>query len=160
MTDCIAKEITPEAREKRAKARLERIMDQFGSTRIITTERHFRRTVRGALKRDYGYKVEEVFEYDDTGMVYIPHAQVDINMIVKNDKFVIVEIKQNATSADSYTLVKKAELYEKKHNKKPSALLILSLMRSPKGKRFMEHYGILHFSFTPEFGAALCKILE
>jgi hypothetical protein len=160
MTDCIPKEITREAREKRSKARTKSILGQCGSARFISTDRHFSRKVRGELKRDYGYKVEEVFEYDETGMAYIPHAQVDINMIVKNDKIVFLEIRQEASEADVYTLAKKAELYEKKHNKKPSALLIMSIILSPKGKLFLEHYGISHFSFTSKLGDALCKILE
>jgi hypothetical protein len=61
----------------------------------------------------FGVEVIHVNEYDDEGEVFGRPEQIDLDVIIQNDTFLIMELKAFIDKAGMYVFERKARFYEK-----------------------------------------------
>ena len=97
----------------------------LGSRWGIFAEGTIRNTLRELLLRHL--KVNEISEWkerDEEGFVFGYPAEIQIDLLAKNDCHLLIEIKSSANRSDVVLFSKKAELYQKKTDIKPELLLV------------------------------------
>lgn len=105
---------------------IERRISALGARWGIESEEAFREGLRGLLQKELGLNVEKWEAYDDEGLVFGYPSQVEVDIALRDDKDVLIEVTSHARSSDLYLLKRKSLLYEKKTGKKPSRLLIVT----------------------------------
>jgi hypothetical protein len=135
----------------------EKLKDLFSSTVGalgarwgIRSEQSFRNALRGILEKNTDLKVLHVVEPDEDGIVFGRPEQVELDIVLKNGKFMIIEIKSSLSRADVILFVKKAEFYQERHNTKATALVMISPMIDDNAQDYIAHFGIIAYSFATE----------
>ena len=105
---------------------LSRHIDALGARWGIMSEEAFREGLRGLLERELGFKIEKWTIYDQSGKVYGYPSVIDIDIILKDEKTILVEVSSHIKKSDIIIFKKKAELYEEKTGRKPDKLLIVT----------------------------------
>jgi hypothetical protein len=123
----------------------------------LYSERSFRNALKGILEETTEYKVERVIEKDESGVVFGHPSQIELDIVVKNGKFFIVEIKSSVSAGDVATFVRKARIYEKSRNRKAGALVIISPMVSPNAKKVIKRDGIILYSYATDVSPAILE---
>ena len=130
--------------------KLEALFDQtvgaLGARWGIRSEQSFRSALKGILEKNTEFKVLHVVERDESGVVFGRPEQIELDIVIKNGKLLIIEIKSSVSSGDVLLFAKKAEFYQEKHNQKATALVIISPMISAKAKEYIAHYGMIAYS--------------
>jgi len=121
-----------------------------GSRWGTRSEQSFRNALKGILEEATHYKVLNVIEDDKDGVVFGWPAQVELDIVLTNGKFFIIEIKSSVSAGDVATFVKKAKFYQEKQNKKANALVIISPMIDDKAREFIRDQGIVAYSYASE----------
>ena len=93
----------------------------------LQSEASFRDALAGILKDD-DVEVLNVNEYDEEGIVFGRPEQVELDIIIKNGKLIICEIKSSISKSEMYTFDRKVSFYEKKHNRQASRKIVISPM--------------------------------
>ncbi len=114
----------------------------------IQTEQAFRNGLAAILENSFGVDVVNVTEYDDAGEVFGCPDQVELDVIVKNGKLIICEIKSSMTRADMYIFERKARFYEKMHNRKADRLIVISSFVDQRAENVAEKLGVEIFSHS------------
>lgn len=105
---------------------LSRHIDALGARWGIMSEEAFREGLRGLLERELGFKIEKWTVYDQSGKVYGYPSVIDIDIILKDEKTILIEVSSHIKKSDIIIFKKKAELYEEKTGRKPDKLLIVT----------------------------------
>jgi hypothetical protein len=105
---------------------LSRHIDALGARWGIMSEEAFREGLRGLLERELGFKIEKWTVYDQSGKVYGYPSMIDIDIILKDEKTILVEVSSHIKKSDIVVFMKKAELYEEKTGRKPNKLLVVT----------------------------------
>ncbi|MEM2673725.1 MAG: DUF3782 domain-containing protein [Candidatus Bathyarchaeia archaeon] len=105
---------------------LRRHIDALGARWGLLSEQAFRGGLRGLLERDLGLIVEKWVRYDRDGYVFGYPSDVDIDVAVRDDKVILVEVKSHAGREDLYIFKRKSEFYERVEGKKPARLIIVT----------------------------------
>lgn len=92
----------------------------------IMSEESFREGLKALLTEEIGLEVEHYEGYDDEGIVFVQPDQVEVDLIVKDDSLILVEIKSSMSRGDVDTFQRKVEFYEKKQNLKVGRKVIIS----------------------------------
>ncbi|MGC9227174.1 PD-(D/E)XK nuclease family protein, partial [Caldivirga sp.] len=92
-------------------SRLNRKLDVLGTRWGIISEDAFRNTVKEFLS-GVGYSVDKWSHFDDGGYVYGYPSQIDLDLIVKDSRLIVAEIKSSVGRGDLWALKRKVELYE------------------------------------------------
>jgi hypothetical protein len=116
----------------------------------IRTEQSFRNALKGILEKNTDFKVLHVVERDESGVVFGRPEQIELDIVVKNGKLLIIEIKSSVGSGDVLLFAKKAEFYQERHNKRATALVMISPMIDDKGFEYIAHYGMIAYSYASE----------
>uniref|UniRef100_UPI000B12835B PD-(D/E)XK nuclease family protein n=1 Tax=Vulcanisaeta distributa TaxID=164451 RepID=UPI000B12835B len=87
-------------------------LDALGARWGVVNEDAFRNGVREIL-RDAGYTVEKWLYYDADGYVYGYPSEIELDVIVKDNITMIVEISSAIRRSDLIIIKRKAELYMK-----------------------------------------------
>jgi len=103
-----------------------RHISALGARWGLMSEEAFREGLKGVLEREFGLRVERWSCYDDLGLVYGYPSMVDIDIAVKDNKIILMEIASHIKTSDIYEFKRKAELYKKKTDRKPDRLLIVT----------------------------------
>lgn len=88
----------------------------------LLSEEALREGLRRMLEKEPGFKVERWSYYDEKGVVYGYPSQVVVDVVVHNEKILLVEITSHARVSDVYGLKRKADLYEKVTGEKSANL--------------------------------------
>ncbi len=64
---------------------------------------------------------------DKEGKVFWENYSTDIDILIQNNKTILIEIKFHADNRDAYQLIKKAELYKYQFNRNYDELMIICL---------------------------------
>jgi hypothetical protein len=91
-----------------------------------------------------------VVEPDEDRIVFGRPEQIELDIVLKNGKFMIVEIKSSLSRADVVLFVKKAESYQERHKKKATALVMISPMIDDNARDYVAHLGINAYSLATE----------
>ncbi len=137
---------------KRLDDKHDQTIGALGARWGIRSEQSFRNALKGILEEATDYKVLNVIEEDTDGVVFGWPAQVELDIVLKNGKLFIVEIKSSVSTGDVATFVKKAQFYEQRHDKKADALVIISPMIDDKAAKFIAERGIISYSYASDIG--------
>ena len=103
-----------------------RHISALGARWGLMSEEAFREGLKGILEKEFGVRVERWSCYDDLGLVYGYPSMVDIDIAIKDDKVLLIEIASHVKTSDVYEFKRKAELYEKKSGRRPDRLLMVT----------------------------------
>ncbi len=101
------------------------IAHRFG----VISEMSFREGLRHILEEEFG--VADVGRFvmeDDEGLVYGHPSEVEVDVLVKDGKHILVEVKSRVSKGDVAELHRIGELYERKIGIKPSLVIIGGLI--------------------------------
>ena len=135
--------------------RFESSIGALGSRWGLRSEQSFRNALKGILGEVSGMEVVNVVEYDDKGEVFGYPDQIEIDVIIKNGLLMLCEIKSSMSKADIYIFHKKAELYQRMHNRKANRLLVISPMVEKKALDLAMNWGIQVYSYVEDIAPDL-----
>jgi hypothetical protein len=91
----------------------------------LHSERTFRKAMREMLG-EVGYHVERYLRFDEEGTVFGRPDQIELDMVVKDGKLVILEVKSSLSWEEVYTFQKKVEFYERRENRRADRKMIVT----------------------------------
>ncbi|BCU67920.1 hypothetical protein HS7_13570 [Sulfolobales archaeon HS-7] len=109
----------------KAVRKLENLITALGARWGIMSEDAFREGVREILK-DTGLNVTREVLYDRTGYVFGDPSDIEIDVVVKNGKVVLVEIMSSLKRGDLPIVERKKEFYERERNLKVDSLIVVT----------------------------------
>ncbi len=78
------------------------------------------------ILRDTGNEVSSYQINDTEGFVFGHPSVIDIDLIVRGDTIILVELKASVSKSDVYVFMKKAELYSRKTGKRTDRLVMIT----------------------------------
>ncbi len=105
---------------------VERHISAIGARWGIMSEEAFRAGIKGLLEKEFKVKVERWEALDEGGIVYGYPCIIEVDLIISDDRLMLIEITSHARASDVRTLKMKSALYEKKAGRKPDRLLIIT----------------------------------
>jgi hypothetical protein len=117
----------------------------------LYSEESFRNGLKAIIEESFGVEVIRYVDYDHEGEVFGRPDQIEIDLIVRNAELIACEIKSSMSKSDMYTLWRKKEFYEKKHQKKVDRVIVISPMVDPRAKPVAEKLGIEIYTHSDEF---------
>jgi len=130
---------------------LECSIGAIGARWGILSEEAFREALRGILGEWFGVDVKKWEFFDDEGIVYGYPSVIDADIVVKDGKHILIEIKSHVRRSDIVEIVNIAKVYEKKEGVKPD-LVIVSPYVEEKARELAKALGVKIYT-TSE----LCK---
>ncbi len=127
----------------------------LGSRWGIRAESSFRNALKGILEGNFDVKVLNINEYDDQGEVYGRPDQVELDIIIIDGILIICEIKSSISKGEMYLFHKKAQFYEKRHNRTAKYLIAISPMVEEKAQKVAAELGIKVYSYADEISPQL-----
>ena len=121
---------------------MNRKLDALGARWGIMSEAAFRETLKGILEKDFKAKVEKWVYNDEEGFVFGYPSIVDIDLVIKDGKIILVEVKSHIGENDVAILYRKAKFYEKVTGKKPDEIIASSPYIDESAKKVCEKLGI------------------
>ena len=108
----------------------------------VFTEDAFREGIKYLISDVLGeYKVERVIIYDEEGIVYGHPSTVEIDVAIRDAKYILIEYKSMADMSDVAELYRIGVLFEKKERVKPRLLLVASTIKR-RAKQLADRLGI------------------
>ncbi len=119
-------ELRRDYQELRGEVRsLKRTVDVIAHRFGVISERSFREGMREVLEEELGTAtVTRLTMIDESGVVYGHPSEVEVDVLVKDGKHILVEVKSRVSKADVAELHRIGLLYEKKYGIKPVLLII------------------------------------
>ena len=119
-----------------------RHISALGARWGLMSEEAFREGLKGILEKEFGVRVERWSCYDDLGLVYGYPSMIDIDIAVKDNKILLIEIASHIKTSDVYEFKRKAKLYEKKSGRRPDRLLMVTPYVEEKALEAAKRHGI------------------
>jgi hypothetical protein len=116
----------------------------------IRAESSFRNALKGILEGNFDVRVLNINEYDDQGEVFGRPDQVELDIIIIDGILIICEIKSSISKGDMYLFHKKAQFYQKRHNRTAKHLIAISPMVDEKAQKVARDLGIKVYSYADE----------
>jgi hypothetical protein len=130
--------------------KLDRKLSAIGARWGMQSKMAFRNALAGILEENFGVKVLNIREYDDTGEVFGRPDQVELDIIIKNGMLIICELKSSMSKGDMYAFERKVRFYEKRHQRKADSLIVISPMVDDKAMSVAQELGIRVYSDSTE----------
>jgi len=128
--------------------RIERRITALGVRWGIESENAFREAMRDIIEEILGVsRVEKWKYYDDKGEVYGYPSQVEVDLVVKDNVHILVEIKASASSGDVFEFWRIGNLYFKVVGVKPRLVLITPFI-DDKGLNTAKKLGVEVYTKT------------
>jgi hypothetical protein len=119
----------------------------LGSRCDLYSEESFRYVYSGMLQDLFGVQVLHLSEYDDSGEVFGRPDQIELDIIIKNDLLMVCEMRFSTSKAEMYSLERKVNFYEKRHQQKVNRKIVISPIIDDQAKPITEMYGIEIYSY-------------
>ncbi|MEO0268994.1 MAG: DUF3782 domain-containing protein [candidate division WOR-3 bacterium] len=107
----------------------------------IFAEEAFRESMKDILKELGFYNVEKWEEYDNEGMIFGYPSIVEVDLVIKDDKHYLIEIKSSVSDGDVLKFKRIGEFYEKKTGVKPELFIVSPYIRE-EAKEKCKIFGI------------------
>ncbi|MFH1005495.1 MAG: DUF3782 domain-containing protein [Bacteroidota bacterium] len=121
----------------------------IGSRWGLHSEASFRNALKGILREmNPQYEVIRYDEFDNEGIVFDKPGPIEIDVIIKNGKIYLIEIKSSISKADIVIFLRKVKYYEKRHKQKVFQSIIISPMIDEKAKEFAGGSKIILYSYA------------
>ncbi len=121
------------------------IAHRFG----VITESSFRQALNDILSKYFGATASKWSVYDEEGIVFGYPSMVDIDVVVKDDVHIVVEVKSRVDPEDVYKLYRVGLLYEKKTGVKPKLAIVAGFV-SRKALEAGSKLGVDIYSYIEE----------
>ncbi len=138
--------------QKRFEKHFEMQIGALGSRWGLRTEESFRSAAVGILAEDFGMRVERYTSYDEEGTVFGHPDQVEIDVLIHDDKTTAIEIKSSMSKSDVYAFDRKVSFYEKRHNVKVDRKIIITPMLDPRAERAVKTLGMRVYTSCYDWG--------
>jgi len=135
---------------KDIRSRQESSVGALGARWGISAESSFRNALKAILENRFDVQVLNVTEYDHEGFVFGQPDQVELDVIIKNGEIIICEIKSSMSRSDIYTFHRKVQFYEKQHNCKVTAMMVISPMVDKYAQAVANKLGIEVYSYSED----------
>ncbi len=96
------------------------IAHRFG----VITETSFREALSNILSRYFGATASKWSVFDEEGIVLGYPTMVDVDVVVKDDTHILIEVKSRVDPEDVYKLYRLGKLYERKTGIKPKLAIV------------------------------------
>jgi hypothetical protein len=120
----------------------------------IDSESSFRSGLAEILS-ETGYKVINYVEKDNEGMVFGRPAVIEIDVIIKGERIIIVEIKSSVSKSDVYIFLKKADFYRHVSGKNVDKLLMITPYIDDASRKIAEEYDIVISDSLSDIGSSI-----
>jgi len=121
---------------------LRRHIDALGARWGLMAEEAFREGLKDILEEELGLEVERWTSYDEEGTVYGHPNQIEIDVAIKDEKLILIEISSHVRASDVATFKRKAELYAKKAGRAPDRLLMITPFAEKEAIRLANELGV------------------
>jgi hypothetical protein len=138
--------------QKRFEKHFDMQIGALGSRWGIKTEESFRAAAEGILGEDFGMRVERYMAYDEEGEVFGRPDQIEIDILIRDDKITAIEIKSSMSKSDVYTFDNKVSFYEKRHQVKVDRKLIITPMLDPRATELVKTLGMKVYTSCYDWG--------
>lgn len=146
--DDIAKILAKLEEHAREIKRLSLHIDALGARWGTIAEELFREGLSGKIE-DLGYKVMKWRVFDDKGKVYGQPAMIEADVLIKDKKHYLIEIKSSVSKFDASGFYRIGKLYEEITGEEPK-LLIISPYIKKEAINFCKEVGIEFYSSFDE----------
>jgi len=107
----------------------ERRLQALGARWGIESEEAFRNAMKGVVEELLGVaKVEKWVYFDEKGEVLGYPSRIEVDITIKDDIHILIEIKSSASDADISKLWRMGKLYEKVTGVKPKLIMVTSFI--------------------------------
>jgi len=119
-----------------------RHISALGARWGLMAEEAFREGLRGLLEKELGFKVEKWRIYDESGKVFGYPSEVEVDVTIKDEKLILIEISSHMRASDIFQFKRKAELYMEKTGRKPDKLIAVTPYIDEKAVEASKQLGI------------------
>jgi len=107
----------------------ERRLQALGARWGIESEEAFRNAMKGVIEELLGVaKVEKWVYFDEKGEVLGYPSRIEVDITIKDNIHILIEIKSSASDADISKLWRMGKLYEKVTGVKPKLIMVTSFI--------------------------------
>jgi len=117
----------------------------------IGSETAFRNAIRGILE-EVGFHVERYLKFDEEGMVFGRPDQVELDIVMRDKKVFLIEIKSSVSRGDVSIFERKARFYQEKEDKTVDRKIIISPFLDPGAEDMARGFGIEVFTDANQVG--------
>lgn len=107
----------------------------------LQSEEAFRQGMR-AILQEVGFTTERFLEYDAVGNVFGHPEQIELDIVAKNGKVIIVEIKSALDRANVYIFARKVEFYAQRTGRNVDRKLIVTPYADNRAKEVGVQLGV------------------
>jgi len=123
------------------------IGNRFG----VLVDEVFRRALSGILSKYFGAEAKRWTYLDRDGIVYGYESIVEVDVVIKDNVHILVEVKSRADAGDIIELVRIGKLYEKVNGVKPKLAIVAGYV-SKKAREVALRHGVEIYSYLEEEG--------
>jgi hypothetical protein len=141
-----------EERQQRLEERMihvEKLVTTIAHRFGVITESSFREALSGILSKYFGATASKLSVYDEEGLVFGYPSVVDMDVVVRDNVHIVIEVKSRADPEDVYKLYRVGKLYEKKRGVKPRLALVAGYA-SGKAKEAASKLGVELYSYLED----------
>ncbi len=120
----------------------------------VLSEEAFREALSDILERFFGARAYRWVVYDEKGLVYGKPSQVEVDVVVRDNTHILIELKSRADTGDVLELTRIARLYEEREGVKP-VLAIVAGYVSPQARKLAEKLGVKIYTYLGGYEQAL-----
>jgi hypothetical protein len=113
----------------------------------VASEEAFREAMKGILEEYFGATAHRWTVFDSEGLVYGRPSTVEVDVVVKDNVHILVEVKSRVDTGDILELSRIAKLYEKREGVKPE-LAIVGAFITPRARELAEKLGVKIYTYT------------
>jgi hypothetical protein len=129
--------------------KFDQTLGALGTRWGLHSEESFRNALAGILTQEFpGVEVTRLIDYDAEGVVFGHPDQIDLDLIVKDGRLLIAEIKSSVTKSEMYTFERKVRFYERKYARQVNRLIVISPMVDDYAKPVADKLGIEVYSYA------------
>jgi len=125
-----------------------RLVTALGARWGLMSEEAFREGMRAVLEKEFGAKVEKWVARDNEGLVFDRPVIVDVDVVVRDEKVTLIEVRSHVGLSDVSAFARKAKLYEMRTGKKVHRLLIVTPFIDPRALEVAKELGIEVYTKT------------
>ncbi|MFW0859944.1 MAG: PD-(D/E)XK nuclease family protein, partial [Dehalococcoidia bacterium] len=136
-----------------AQGRVEGTLGALGARWGLFAEESFREGMRAVLEGT-GFKVERYLVYDHVGKVFGRPDQVELDLVIHNDKLMLMELKSSLSKGDVALFDRKTGFYEEREGKRADRRILISPFVDQKARALAGTLGMEVYAQPDELGAA------
>jgi hypothetical protein len=107
----------------------------------LQSESAFREGMEAVLQ-EVGFTAERFLEYDTQGEVFGDPDQIELDVVVKNGRVIVIEIKSSLNKSDVYYFVRKVAFYARKTGRQVARKLMVTPYADPRALEASMRLGV------------------